>query len=150
MVNDWWGSNDSKWRLLEREGPAAGYYPDVAARLDSNIERAAYEWLVSVGEVDRWRSPLGDRLYELTYQSLVESPEPVLGGLAEFLGLDAPASWIADAAGMVAAPDGRDGDSPVLPPRMAEDFNGFQRRYGFAGRAISLATTGDDAAVARR
>ena len=149
MVNDWWGSNDSKWRLLESEGAAAGYYPDEAPRLASNSERGAYEWLVSLGEIDRRRPALGHRLHEITYQSLIESPGDVLAGLADFLQLDGTDSWIRSAAGMVAAPERGPGEPLSLPKPMADDFNGFQRRYGFAGRAVSSVPAVDDAAVAR-
>ena len=43
QVNDWWGSNDSKWRLLADQGGRSGYYPEELPSLTGNAERAAYE-----------------------------------------------------------------------------------------------------------
>lgn len=150
MVNDWWGSNDSKWRLMRDEGAAAGYYADEVAPLEGDQDRAAYEWLVSVGEVDRWRPSLADRLHEITYRDLTESPLQVVSELAGFLGIASSDRWAEEATGIVKPMRRNDGPSIVLPRGMAEDFNGLQRRYGFEGRVrAATALEARNAAVSR-
>jgi hypothetical protein len=137
MVNDWWGSNDSKWTLMRDEGAATGYYPNEVGWLDRSHERASYEWLVSLREADRWRSVLGERLFELTYRELTESPSGVLRSLAAFMGIPAHRSWIDHAVGRVDAERRNHGPTLTLPPNMSDDFNAYQLRYGFRGTVYS-------------
>lgn len=134
--NQWWGNRDVKWKLLARDGAARGYLPDLAANLDAHAMRGVYEWIVSIGEVDRRRQSLGDRLIELRYADLIETPRECLTELAEKLQLEAPASWIEACAAQV---DRKHRAAPcaiTLPAALATMFNTVQRRYGFAGRAF--------------
>jgi hypothetical protein len=150
QVNDWWGSNDSKWTLLAEQGSAAGHYPDEVRLLATNLDRAAYEWLVSLAEVDSARQTLNERLHEITYRELTERPADTLAGIARFLRLSAPTDWIDHAAGQIRFPRRTGAEPLLLPPSMSEDFNGFQRRYGFGARATAADKRDDrNAAPAR-
>jgi hypothetical protein len=135
QVNDWWGSNDSKWKLLSQQGAEAGHYADEVGLLTSNHQRAAFEWLVSLSEVDCRRRSLGDRLHEVTYRDLTEDSSAALEDIARFLELDVPPRWLDQAAARVSMPAPTEGEQLDLPRGMADDFNGFQRRYGFKARA---------------
>jgi hypothetical protein len=135
-LNPWWGNGYSKWHYLARDGAAAGYYPDEVSRLTTEEARAAYEWLVSLGEVDRWRDRLRDRLLEFTYDRLTLSPRQTLQSLGDFLGIGAPQQWIDAAAHLLDRPR-RNPCQPIpLPEAMCRDFNALQQRYGMPGRAI--------------
>ena len=57
--NAWWGVGEVKWRALIRDGQAAGYYPDEVGELTTDVQLGAYEWLVSILEVDAWRGQVG-------------------------------------------------------------------------------------------
>lgn len=136
-LNRWWGVHGSKWEALLRDGIAEGYFPNEIRCIDSDDEAAkgAYEWLISLAEVDRFREQLGDRLHEFTYAQLVDDPRETIAALLEFLRLPALDQWLGGAAESIAAPTSSD-DTPLsLPPRMCEAFNTFQRRYGFLNRA---------------
>ncbi|MBX3365140.1 MAG: sulfotransferase [Phycisphaeraceae bacterium] len=136
-LNQWWGEDDVKWRNLVRGGVAAGYYPDEVDRLSTHAQRGAYEWLVSLHEVDKWRSILGDRLHEFTYEALLADGRTTLTDLARFFGLESPEHWLNTSVAMLGA--GRTKARTIdLPPHMAEAFNAFQERYGFPGRAEAI------------
>ena len=68
--NLWWGDAGNKWEVLMTEGAAAGYFPGEVSFLKLDREKGAYEWLVSIGEADRQRERLGDRLLEIRYDDL--------------------------------------------------------------------------------
>jgi len=134
-VNHWWGLAGSKWTALARDGAAAGYYVAEVGCLQSYQAKGAYEWLVSIGEVDRWRERLGDRLLEITYERLTTEPRAALEEMCRFLGVAATPHWLERSARMIDAPRRNLGDDISLPPEMCRAFNQIQERYGFAGRA---------------
>jgi len=135
--NQWWGENGAKWKALEQEGPALGYFSDEIDQLKSNTQRGAYEWLVSIGEVDRWRDRLGDRLLEVTYTQLTSNPAETCRRIAEHFQIPATDEWIQLATEMLSSERVNEGDELVLPPMMAKQFNEYQQRFGFDGRAVS-------------
>ena len=136
-LHQWWGVQNAKWDALARDGSAAGYYEAEVPRLQSHLARGAYEWLVSLHEIDRWRAFLGDRFFELRYPELTADPGSVLKSMGNFLGLGAPRAWLETAPSMLEPPPRNEGGTIVLPPAMASAFNDFQERYGFASRAAS-------------
>ena len=83
-LNQWWGVDDSKWRSLEKEGCKAGYYPEAVSDRLSHHAKGAYEWLVSLKEIDRQRQLLGSRFYELNYTEFVHQPASELTKLCHF------------------------------------------------------------------
>lgn len=94
-LNRWWGRAGSKWAALSADGAAANYFTDEISLLHSYESKGAYEWLVSLAEVDRWRDRLGDRLLEITYDELTENPEKTLRQICQFLSLSVPQRWFA-------------------------------------------------------
>lgn len=134
-LNRWWGVGGYKWEALARDGRRAGYYVDEVGTLSTHLERGAYEWLVSLHEVDRHRAELGARLFEFTYDQFTRAPRQTLTDIAAHLGIDAPEDWLR--AGDAALDQARrnPGEPLRLPANMAADFNRFQERFGFANRA---------------
>lgn len=135
-LNQWWGVENSKWKALSLDGAGAGYYPDEVALLKTDYERGAYEWLVSLGEVDRWRKQLGDRLHEITYNQLTTDPEATLCGITGFLNLDSPTPWLEQTVKKIAPTRQTGGATLKLPPAMCKAFNSYQERFGFANYAV--------------
>jgi hypothetical protein len=136
-VNQWWGSDSAKWVSLARDGAAAGYFPDEVHGIEGDLARGAYEWLISVREVDRLRSSLGDRILDVKYDDLMDDPEPVLTGIARFLGVSADEEWLQMGIRSVCPSRYDRGRSIGLPPQMAAAFNSHQEALGFATRAHS-------------
>jgi len=134
-LNQWWGVDGSKWKALQRNGIEAGYYPEEAIALNSDLEKAAYEWLVTLHEIDRWREPLGDRFYELTYSQFLDNPRSHLQQLCTFLELDSPQSWLDEAVARIRSPKTPQQLHLKLPPAMATAFDDYQKRYQFANLA---------------
>lgn len=136
-LNQWWGVDHAKAKALVRDGIACGYYPEEANHLQDDCSLGAYEWLVSLGEVDRWRDALCDRLHELTYDDLTANPEATLRHLCQFLELDCSSQWLQTAVGMIGPASRSSQKSLHLPPTMCEAFNHHQAHFGFSNRAIS-------------
>ena len=135
--NQWWGEHSAKWKAMTAEGAEHGYFSDEIGSLETNAQKGAYEWLVSLGEVDRWRDKLGDRLLEITYTQLTADPELICRLIADHVEVSAPQDWLDRARDMLSAERVNDGDDLVLPPKMAAQFNEYQERHSFAGRALS-------------
>ncbi|NET07883.1 MAG: sulfotransferase [Symploca sp. SIO2B6] len=137
-LNQWWGINYAKWKALASDGTASGYYTDNVHNLENNLSRGAYEWLVTLGEIDRWREALDDRLKELTYDTLTTKPKSTLKDLCEFFEIDSPQSWLDKSVSAISSPRHKQGLTVSLPPAMCKAFNSYQQRYGFSNRAACL------------
>lgn len=136
--NQWWGEEDSKWQQLAREGSKRGYFPDEIDLIRGHAQRGVYEWLVSLGEANHWREKLGNRLYELTYTRLTVEPGKVLQEICDFLDLSCFQDWLDKAVSEVHDERHYEDRTIELPPSMCKQFNTYQRRYGFEGRAVPI------------
>lgn len=135
-LNQWWGLDDAKWKSLLADGSEAGYYADEVALLEDHHTKGAYEWLVSLREVDRCRELLGVRLCEVTYSALTENSKQVLEYICNSLRMDAPKNWLQAATVKIHGSRISLGSQVELPPVMCEAFNEFQQRFGFPNRAV--------------
>ena len=134
--NAWWGVGDVKWSALIRDGRASGYYADEVGALTTDAQLGAYEWLVSIREVDAWRGRLGPRLVELRYQDLTDQPRKTLQSLTDSLSLTCPEGWLEQAAAQVQPSKSWAGDKPLMLPRqICADFNTWQAAFDFKGRS---------------
>lgn len=138
QFNQWWGVQNYKWTALSRDGGAAGYNPDEIKQLEDNQGKGAYEWLVTLGEIERWREFLGNRLYEITYNQLTGNPEETLRNICQFLQVDISSSWIKKAAKTIYPARSTLGNTLQLPSGMCASFNLYQTRFNFPNRAIPL------------
>jgi glycosyltransferase involved in cell wall biosynthesis len=136
-LNRWWGRHGSKWTALATDGLAAGYFVDELPLLQTFEARGSYEWLFSLGEIDRWRDRLGDRLLEITYDQLTTEPRQAISKICDFLGLERGSPWIDGGAKMVDKARRNYGIPIVLPPKMTQAFNLSQERFGFTSRALN-------------
>jgi hypothetical protein len=134
-LNEWWGVGDAKWIALQRDGRAAGYYPDEVQLLVTDAQRGAYEWLLSLHEVERWRNTLGSRLVELRYQDLTDRPRETLPAVMAALGVPCPRSWLDQASARVNPASNSHSKTLALPDQICEGFNRFQAIFRFKGRA---------------
>ena len=137
-LNDWWGVNSVKWAALANDGEAAGYYADEVPQLGTDEQRGAYEWLISMHEIDAWRSRLGSRLVELRLVDLIDDPRETLESVMGKLGLStSDDEWLSNAVKEI-RPSSDEYQMPIgMPDPMLADFNNFQARYDFKGRANS-------------
>jgi hypothetical protein len=138
-LNQWWGVGDAKWAALELDGRKAGYHPEEARLLTTDSQRGAYEWLLSLHEIEARRARLGSRLVEFRYQDLTKHPAETLRTAMESLGLTCPGNWLGEAASQVSpAREGRHKKPLMLPRGMCTDFNRLQNKFQFNGRALSI------------
>ena len=137
-LNQWWGNNNSKWKALRKDGIAAGYFPQEVDLLDTHISKASYEWLVSLKEIDRWRTTLDNQLCEMTYNQLVTQPSETLRKLSDFLEISIEHDWLEESISKI-NPVYRHNNNLelILPPSMCKEFNQYQEKYGFLNRAKS-------------
>ncbi|QYK47661.1 MAG: sulfotransferase [Phycisphaeraceae bacterium] len=136
--NQWWGREGCKWAALARDGARAGYFGDEVGLLSTDAQRGAYEWLCSMGEAERWREGLGDRMLEIRYSELTASPREVVGRVCAHLGLPCDGVWLESAIAQVRPERRNAGDALRLPAGMRGAFNAHQERHGFEGRAEGL------------
>ena len=134
--NQWWGRDHRKWKALARDGIANGFFPNEVPLLKTHAQMGAYEWLVSLGQVERWHQRLGERLHEIRYADLTSDPAATLHGLCDFFGVDCLKPWRDKVVRMVSSERKNAGEPIALPTQMAEQFNRFSQHYGFEGRAI--------------
>lgn len=140
QLNQWWGVNNSKWNALLRDGILAGYFPNEIEHLLNPRLKGAYEWLVSLAEIDKRRQYLGNRLYEITYNQLTLQPDKTLQNLCEFLELDYPRVWFNQSLQMLKPPKLASSTKLELPWAMCQTFNTYQERFRFSNRAVPLST----------
>lgn len=132
--NQWWGRDCNKWSCLKADGKRHGYFPDEVETIEDGRQMAAYEWLVSLGEVDRWKQALGNRLLVITLPDLMAYTEHTMRRVAAYLELDGNRDWDA-AAGLIRPSSLREDRQLFLPEKMCIAFNAYQKRFGFTGRA---------------
>ena len=137
-LNNWWGVGSTKWAALEFDGIAAGHYPDEVSQLTTDAQRGAYEWLLSLHEVNAWRGRLGSRLIELRLDDLINDPRRTLASVIAGTGLSQSGEqWLDQAIKKVHLVSNRYDTELILPAQMCADFNKFQESYDFKGRANS-------------
>lgn len=135
-MNFWWGVSDAKWRNMSRDGVAAGCLPDQVDLLHGDLERGAYEWILSHQELEKRRSRIEDRLMTLKYVDLTENPAESLRKMCEFLDAPAPDMWLEACSDHVEAGRGAGVRTLELPAVVADEFNRWQERLGFEYRAV--------------
>ena len=136
-LNNWWGVDDVKWTALKQDGRATGYYPDEVHQLITDTQRGAYEWLLSVREVNAWRAYLGARLIEFRLDDLISDPREILKSVSDAL-IQPLSGERLDQVIVKVHHTTNDYDTElVLPGRMQVDFNNLQESYDFKGRATS-------------
>ncbi len=149
--NQWWGSQDAKWRALKAAAPALGFSDSEIALARNHFERGAWEWLLSMKAVERGPELFGDRWLELRHEDLVAAPTQALHRVADFLALDFSEAWIDGMLPHIHSPSqsvlplGRTGavqhpKSVELPATACAAFNAFQSQRKFIGRAYTYHT----------
>jgi hypothetical protein len=136
----WWGRNSSKWNALAQDGAVNGYFTDEIPLIDNFLAKGAYEWLVSLGEVNRWRKHLGPRLLEIKYEFFTTQPRESIAAICDFLDIRHPGMWLNQFLPRISPPRHNEGLPILLPPAMCEAFNDHQSTYGFTPRAQSTAS----------
>lgn len=136
--NQWWGVKYAKWKALERDGIAAGYYTQEVPLIDNHLSKGAYEWLVTLEEIERTRDYLGDSLVELRYDDLITQPKSTLKDLCDFLDIELSQSWLNKSISKINLYQQQKRKTIILPPRMCQAFNSFQQQYQFVNRAVCL------------
>lgn len=137
--NSWWGANDYKWMSLRDGGIERGYFADEVHHLHSHSEKGAYEWLVSLLEVDRCRGELGDRLLEVRFEDIGNETANELCRIAEFAGVNAPLDWLRRAVALV-EDRSKPAEMPVLPEAMQEQFAAYRSKFGYGEARVTRKT----------
>ena len=134
-LNQWWGVDNAKWTALERDGTSNNYFAEEIQFLQSHESKAAYEWLVTLSEVDKWRSILGHRLMEVTYEDLVTEPQATLQALCNFLHIEPTEVWLTTGVKQIKPAHQNKNVTLELPMKIGQAFNSYQQKYGFVNRA---------------
>ncbi len=128
--NEWWGMDDAKWEFLLRVADLRGYETTSVRAAAGNAERGLCEWLLSLEEVERHRSLLGDRLLEIHYLDLVTDPVAVLTLVRDFAGLGHDPAWLDRGAAEVRAPTPKPPTVVTDDARLLEELDRARVRHG--------------------
>jgi len=137
-LNPWWGVDYAKWHALTEDGKKANYYAPEVDDLHTDVQRGAYEWLVSQLEVQAWRERLGSSMVEVKYQDLTTNPAGAIRSISEAVGLSCPNDWLLEVTAWINPSTSSHGEPLVLPKQMCDGFNRLQASYKFDGRAIPI------------
>lgn len=132
-VHDWWGANNSKWRLMLRQlVPREEDLADVMAeveKLDRHRDMAAVEWTVTMREGMRQMERYPDSMHIVRYEALVENPRQELSKLLDFCELP-PDEVFLEYAERELSPAGE--QKPLdLHPAVHEPFMRTMRELGY-------------------
>jgi hypothetical protein len=132
--NQWWGTDNIRWRTLKAESQSRGLIGDEIFQLETELQRAAFEWVISVEEAKRWQAQLGNRFLEVSYSDLTSDAAGQLRGLATFLGLPVQNEWLEQTSALI-RPERHSDVALRLPASLCSRFNHWQSVFGFPGRA---------------
>ncbi len=132
-VENWWGRDDRKWRLLAEQvvpgDPDLGGIADEIRGLTGEHDRAAVEWITAMNEGARWLRELPEAFVRVNYEDLVRDPDAELTRIFEFIGVERDPAVIEYARGELSAPKPR---PPVeLHTALCEPFSRALARTGY-------------------
>lgn len=91
-VHDWWGVDQRKWKLMQKELVADDPYfaavKETITGLDRHTDMAVVEWIVTMREGIRRMGENGDCMRLVRYEDLVIDPRTTLQRIAEFAELE--------------------------------------------------------------
>jgi hypothetical protein len=90
-VQDWWGADNRKWKLMLNELIATDELLrpviDEIRGFSRHTDMAAVEWIVTMREGLRRKREYPDDVHMVRYEDMVQSPRQVLGEVLRFCGL---------------------------------------------------------------
>lgn len=82
----WFGVNDYKWNQLVNYAQGIDRYKGLPRLCQTDYERGLLEWRLSVdAALDFYQSLSRDKYLQVTYESLVENPVPLLERIEKFI-----------------------------------------------------------------
>jgi len=136
--NQWWGRDNCKWKALAADATANGMFSDEIQLLNTDVQKGALEWLVSLKEVNAHKEKLGDALLQVCYNNLTQNPREQITAISNHFGINPKDSWLEYCCEQLDFPRKNQGDVVALPQQMCKAFNEFQEQYGFEGRAVLM------------
>ena len=137
-LNQWWGIADIKWKTLKNDGMELRYLNDELPLIEKDpIGRAAYEWLLSLRQVEEWREILSKSLLEIRYDDLINYPDSSLRAIAAFIGINTTNEWLNKSISLLTPTSTQVTKTLMLPPQMSSEFNRLQEYYAFPTRSVS-------------
>jgi len=89
---DWWGENDRKWITLVNEiaahNPDWKDHLDTLRNLDSQVDRATVEWILTMQEGLKQQAQRPDDILMIRYETLCAEPEKIMGEISAFCDLE--------------------------------------------------------------
>lgn len=129
--NQWWGVADKKWSVLSSDAKARGYFSGELTAVTDDLARGAYEWVISLLEVDRQRKGLGIRILDLRYEKLLQDPAGQLHRVARFLDIEPSTPWIEMVKPLLRPPQRRSLPPFRLPSGLETIFHFLCETYGY-------------------
>lgn len=131
--DSWWGRDRQKWNLLVRDLVAPDPYFDGARRaverLQSHVDMAAVEWIVSMREALRLLDNDNSSMALVRYEDLVKAPSAVMSQICQFCNLEHDAKMQNYAKGILTSRPAY--PQPKLHPEIQPLFDQTMRKLGY-------------------
>ncbi|MFG0257038.1 MAG: sulfotransferase family protein [Phycisphaerales bacterium JB043] len=106
-LNQWWGVDDVKWRVLIEQGERLGAgVSSISSDTGDHWQRGVYEWYCTEWFLSRCLerdAALSDRLLQVTYEDFLSRPGDTLDTIARFCDIEDDPGWSERAASAVSA-----------------------------------------------
>lgn len=123
-VHDWWGRDSRKWNLLVEqmvpEHPDLAPLQDTLRSVTEQNDRAAVEWMVTVGETQKLMESHSDTVMVVRYEELCNQPAETATRMARHCGLSDDTVYTEYATEILSLP--RPYDQIQLMPELVEPF----------------------------
>lgn len=132
-IEDWWGRGGRKWRLIVDElvpkEPALAQLRPVIERLDSQVDMAAVEWILTIRGGLRLTEELPGWVLPINYEELIACPEQELSRIFRFWGVPADDVMMSYASRVLKRRSSH--QIPDLNPKLSDVFDQTMEMAGY-------------------
>jgi len=132
-LEDWWGLDSRKWKLLVRDvvakDEALADRADAIAAIDRHEDRAAVEWAVTMRTGLRLMEEQPGLLHPVRYEALCREPDEILRGVCKYCGLREDTTFLAYAGRALSPVPAR--PATELDPLIQDVFNDTMARLDY-------------------
>lgn len=132
--HDWWGADNRKWKFIVEQlvpsDPDLSGVRDIISKLDSHIDMAAVEWVITMREGLRRMKENPDCMYRIRFEDLAAEPARALPELMDFCELPDDEKFFAYANHVLSPPPAH--SRLTLHPAIQPAFHQTMEALGYS------------------